>query len=319
MIQSLRSSLRIEQPEDPMRYRSADDVAAHGYMSIFQTAEWKNFQEKYNLLMLHFDQGPMGHERRKPTTLATSMEKLLQLDGLRGDPSQPAEDQSQKPLQQRVEASKRWACWAPGLKLALAAAIKQHLQMLDSEKSARRRDSPRLIKRAESALPRPLNDGPGQSNEHFSVQSLGPSSHQLQDDDRNDQTDQEQQDHQHHVNQDQHPSRMNALGAVALEQWRRHYLNDHLPTRRDCSQCVRAQARSKPHRRVQHPDAFTLSVDLSGRLSPGDDQQVKGCRYMLIGCYTYPVTRDGKSLLPVPGQPDQDIDHPLPGLDIDMS
>ena len=40
---------------------------------------------------------------------------------------------------------------------------------------------------------------------------------------------------------------------------------------------------------------------------------------MLIGCYTYPVTRDGKSLLPVPGQPDQDVDHPLPGLDIDMS
>ena len=40
---------------------------------------------------------------------------------------------------------------------------------------------------------------------------------------------------------------------------------------------------------------------------------------MLIGCYTYPVTRDGKSLLPVPGQPDQDTDHPLPGLDIDMS
>ena len=309
----------LEQPEDPMRYRSADDVAAHGYMSIFRTAEWKNFQEKYNLLMLHFDQGPMGHERRKPTTLATSMEMLLQLDGLRGDPSQPAEDQSQKPLQQRIEASKRWACWAPGLKLALAAAIKQHLQMLDSEKSARRRDSPRLKKRAEPALPRPLNDGPGQSNEHFSVQSLGPSSHQLQDDDRNDQTDQEQQDHQHHVNQDQHPSRMNALGAVALEQWRRHYLNDHLPTRRDCAQCVRAQARSKPHRRVQHPDAFTLSVDLSGRLSPGDDQQVKGCRYMLIGCYTYPVTRAGKSLLPVPGQPDQDIDHPLPGLDIDMS
>ena len=106
---------------------------------------------------------------------------------------------------------------------------------------------------------------------------------------------------------------------MALEQWRRHYLNDHLPARRDCAQCVRAQARSKPHRRVQHPDAFTLSIDLSGRLSPGDDQQVKGCRYMLIGCYTYPVTRDGKSLLPVPGQPDQDVDHPLPGLDIDMS
>ena len=84
----------LEQPEDPARYRSAEDVAAHGYMSIFRTKEWRDFQKKYNLHMLHFDQGPMGHERRKPTTLGTSMEVLLQLDGLRGEPSQPAETHS---------------------------------------------------------------------------------------------------------------------------------------------------------------------------------------------------------------------------------
>lgn len=100
-------------------------------MSIFRTKEWRDFQKKYNLHMLHFDQGPMGHERRKPTTLGTSMEVLLQLDGLRGEPSQPAATHADQPLQQRIEASKRWASWAPGLKLALATAIKQHLQMLD--------------------------------------------------------------------------------------------------------------------------------------------------------------------------------------------
>ena len=136
-LEDPRTQIILEQPEDPARYRSAEDVAANGYMSIFRTKEWQDFQKRYNLHLLHFDQGPMGHERRKPTTLATSMEVLLQLDGLLGDPSQPAEDHSQKPLQQRIEASKRWACWAPGLKLALAAAIRQHLQMLDCEKSAR--------------------------------------------------------------------------------------------------------------------------------------------------------------------------------------
>ena len=92
-----------------------------------------------------------------------------------------------------------------------------------------------------------------------------------------------------------------------------------MPSRRDCSQCIRAQARSKPHKRIQHPDSFTLSVDLSGRLSPGDDQHMKGCKYLLVGCYTYPVTRTGQSLLQVPGQPDQDEDHQLPDLDVELT
>ena len=116
---------------------------------------------------------------------------------------------------------------------------------------------------------------------------------------------------------DSRPSqpKVQALSAVALEQWRRHFLNDHMPARRDCVQCVRAQARSKPHKRVQHPEAFTLSVDLSGKLSPGDDQGVKGCRYILVGCYTMPVTRDKASIIPVPGREHEEEDKPLPGLD----
>ena len=309
----------LEQPEDPARYRSAEDVAAHGYMSIFRAKEWRDFQKKYNLHMLHFDQGPMGHERRKPTTLGTSMEVLLQLDGLRGEPSQPVAAHVDQPLQQRIEASKRWASWAPGLKLALATAIKQHLQMLDCEKSVCERGAVHSPRRAEHVSVQQLRDGPGQHNDQISVQSFEP--HTLRSLETRTESPQDNvpTSHQRRDDQSQRPSRVKALGPVALEQWRRHYLNDHLPARRDCAQCVRAQARSKPHRRVQHPDAFTLSIDLSGRLSPGDDQQAKGCRYMLIGCYTYPVTRDGKSLLPVPGQPDQDVDHPLPGLDIDMS
>ena len=121
-----------------------------------------------------------------------------------------------------------------------------------------------------------------------------------------------------HPHQRHHGPQLHALGAAALEQWRRHYLNDHLPARRDCAQCVRAQARSKPHRRIEHPESFTLSVDLSGKLSPGDDQHGKDCKYLLVGCYTYPVTKDGKSLVPIPGQSDQEEDHPLPGLDEDL-
>ena len=108
---------------------------------------------------------------------------------------------------------------------------------------------------------------------------------------------------------------VHALGAVALEQWRRHFLNDHLPARRDCSHCVRAQGRSKPHRRVQHPEAYTLSIDLSGRMTAGTDQSAQEVKYLMVGCYTVPISRDGRSLLPVPGQEQTEQDQPLPGLD----
>ena len=113
----------LEQPEDPARYRSKEDAERHGYMSIFRTAEWQAFQEKYNIHMIHFGQGCMGHEKRKPTTLAATMETLLQLDGMRGGPQQPPPDLRGQPLQQWLEASKRWSSWAPGRKLALATAM----------------------------------------------------------------------------------------------------------------------------------------------------------------------------------------------------
>ena len=105
-----------------------------------------------------------------------------------------------------------------------------------------------------------------------------------------------------------------AIGNVALQQWKQHYLQDHMPARRDCSHCVRSQGRSRAHRRVVHPEAFTLSLDMSGRMTGGKDQTPGTCKYFLVGCYTYPVNKKGKPLLLRPDQ-DEEEDHPLPGLD----
>ena len=69
------------------------------------------------------------------------------------------------------------------------------------------------------------------------------------------------------------------LGRAALEGWQQHYMNDHMPARRDCKHCVRSSARSKPHRRVNHPEAYTLSVYLSGKMAPGQDQARHPSRY----------------------------------------
>ena len=105
---------------------------------------------------------------------------------------------------------------------------------------------------------------------------------------------------QDHLNRQATPSLEVALrpvGHVVLESWRQHYLNDHMPARRDCRDCVRASARSKPHRKITHPEAYTLSIDLSGKMVIGQDQNRHDCRYMMIAVYTFPVDRSGRSLV----------------------
>ena len=300
----------LEQPRDPAEYRS--DTDKRQYMSMFRTDEWRRFQEKFKFHKVDFDQGRMGHERCKPTTLFTSMTSLTELHGLHGPPKSPPEDLRGQPLERRIERSKMWATWAPGLKLAIATAIKQQLQVLECKDATNGLSVYGVAPQAKHYPPQQKDDGPQRRNKPSSVQSHEPFSVQSRAGRRYDTGDEVPPgDH------DSRPSqpKVQALSAVALEQWRRHFLNDHMPARRDCVQCVRAQARSKPHKRVQHAEAFTLSVDLSGKLSPGDDQGVKGCRYILVGCYTMPVTRDKASIIPVPGREHEEEDKPLPGLD----
>ena len=240
----------MEQPEDPKRYRSEEDVRQHEYFSAFRTAEWKALAEKYNLAQYHFDQHPLGHPKRKPTCLATNVQEVRHLDGVRGAPSNEADAGTQfraMTVEQRCEVSRTWSQWALGLKNAISLAVSQRVQWLDR-----------------------------------------------------------------HPDQPQQPA-VRTLGSAALESWKTHYLHDHMPSRRDCQQCVRAQARGRPHRRVQHPEAFTLSVDLSGKFTPGINQEQKQCKYLLVGVYTFPVTRDGEPLASPDGVEPQD--QPLPGLD----
>ena len=300
----------LEQPRDPEEYRKDKDQRR--YMSVFRTVEWRKFQEVFKFYKIDFDQGRMGHERCKPTTVFSSMADLMQLHGLHGPPASPPENLKDKPLQCRIEASKRWAAWAPGLKLAIATAIQSHIQALEYERAARGLNLLTAASRAGHVSVQPLDKGPDKGNDQISVRPLEPQLLQS----RNEQADEPMGYPTRHPQQPspQKPD-VKALGPVALEQWKRHFLNDHLPARRDCSHCVRAQGRSKPHRRVQHPEAYTLSIDLSGKMSAGGDQHAAGVKYLMVGCYTIPVTRDGASLIPVPGQEHAEEDQPLPDLE----
>ena len=228
-----QTALAIEQPEDPARYRPTEEVKVKKFMSVWRTKEWQSFEAHFKVRMIHFDQGPMGHIKKKPTSMAVVLRDIHALDGVRGppsgDPPDPqGQDRANMTLKERCEDSKGWAAWAPGLKVALVLAVQDHLN---------RRVTPSL----EAAL-RPV-------------------------------------------------------GQVALESWRQHYLNDHMPARRDCRDCVRSSARSKPHRKITHPEAYTLSIDLSGKMVIGQDQNRHDCRYMMIAVYTFPVDRSGRSLV----------------------
>ena len=186
--------------------------------------------------LLHFDQGPMGHSKKKPTTLAVAGLRDIQvLNELRGPPrgiapEGPPQDRREMTMQERCNDSKQWAAWAPGLKVALALALQDRLH--------------RGINPSSEAALRPLN-------------------------------------------------------STALDSWRQHYLHDHMPARRDCKHCVQAAARSKPHKRISHPEAFTLSVDLSGKMVVGQDQHRQGCKYMMVAVYTFPVDSSGRALADV--------------------
>ena len=311
--QDPKTEFILEQPRDPAEYRN--DQHQRRYMSVFRTEEWRKFQEVFQFYKIDFDQGRMGHERCKPTTLFASMASLLQLHGLHGQPSSPPENLKDKPLHDRIEASRRWASWAPGLKLAIATAIQEHIKEVEYERAAKGLSLLTAAPRAKHVSVQPLNEGPDNLNEQISVQHLGPHTLQQQNEMADEPMEIFPSSTQHRL--PKQPG-VQALGPVALEQWKRHFLHDHLPARRDCSHCVRAQGRSKPHRRVQHPEAYTLSIDLSGKMTPGGDQGAQGVKYLMIGCYTIPVTRDGASLLPVPGREGAEEDQPLPNLEEDV-
>eukprot|EP00435_Cladocopium_sp_Y103_P023447 s854_g5.t1 len=232
-----QTQLVLEQPEDPARHRDPNDVAEHKYFSNFRTAEWRMFQQRYGIQLYHFDQFPMGHIKRKPTTLATTMTELGQLDNLRGGPpneSLSAEQFKALSMDERCRLTKTRAAWAPGLKEAIATEVGRFIQ--------------------------------GVERDPHSVQPL-------------------------------------ALGSADGSDC-------------DLSSVQPRAGRGRQHRRVTHPDAYALSVDLSGKLTAGFDQGHQRCRYLMVACFTFPVTGDGAPLVNPPGDPKDEKDHPLPSMDL---
>ena len=85
--------------------------------------------------------------------------------------------------------------------------------------------------------------------------------------------------------------------------WQEHLALGHTPFGRDCRVCQEAAAKDRPHRRVRHPLAGCLSVDITGPLRRSQDQYGEK-KYMLIGAFTW--VRSKKDALPVDDQEKED-------------
>ncbi|CAE7442396.1 ycf43, partial [Symbiodinium sp. CCMP2456] len=83
------------------------------------------------------------------------------------------------------------------------------------------------------------------------------------------------------------------LCAMTAEQWKNHVDTNHAVYRKDCATCVMSRGIGRQHRRIHHPEAYVLTADVAGPLSPGLDATSKGTlgknlRYLLIGKYLVP-------------------------------
>ena len=110
----------LEHPMDPEEY--LDDVRGEDFPSIWEWEEIHQFASAYDMNFVKFDQGAMGHQRRKPTTLMSDLEELQELRGMKSE-TQPVE-QMEKDLQKRMEQTHTWSEWAPGLVAAIKHALK---------------------------------------------------------------------------------------------------------------------------------------------------------------------------------------------------
>ena len=113
----------MEHPGDPEEYM---DGAGDGtdYPSIWT---WPEIEFLVNLLGLkkwEFDQGPLGHPRRKPTCILANRDPPDGLHGLRGRSIVPKEEVAECDGGFRSAA---WAAWAPGLKSIIRDILHESL------------------------------------------------------------------------------------------------------------------------------------------------------------------------------------------------
>ena len=109
----------LEHPEDPQTFLKEQNMT-----SLWAFPEIQFLRDKMKWCWWQFDQGPLGHPRRKPTRVLSSMSCPRELCDVRG-PSTVAEEERDHDGQGFHSAT--WAAWAPGLKQAIKRRVEESL------------------------------------------------------------------------------------------------------------------------------------------------------------------------------------------------
>ena len=128
----------LQQPRDPESWAQPQDmgldVPEHGFASCWALDAIKDLIQEHSFYLWHFDQGPLGHEKRKPTTIMSSIpappDVLVSGPG-HGVPAKAAE---LKLGGSSPWPSSAWSAWAPGLKGILKREVVSVLDAWCSEK-----------------------------------------------------------------------------------------------------------------------------------------------------------------------------------------
>ena len=230
---------------------------------FWETDAWKTFQHWAKVKSLTFCQGSLGHDWLCPTVIGTN----LGLDHLHGLPKRGLPS----PLSSEGGTA-FYSQWSKGFKKevveALAGKVKgQTLDELDQ-----------IISNAKRNLATKMPSDDDHTSSEPSDAGTEPTSGGAAPD---------LQEHQE--------VEVHALKPSEAEEWRAHIMRGHVPYRRDCRYCVEGSGLGIQHRKVKHPQAYTLSVDLFGPTTPAekgrDEQSVSGkphLRYGLVGVYRLP-------------------------------
>ena len=94
------------------------------FPSFWNFEEVQRVRQEFNVQLTTFDQGALGHGRRKPTGVLSNYPRMTVLQGLTGTSAEPMEEE----LEARLKQSSRWASWAPGLVSVVCEAMKEHCE-----------------------------------------------------------------------------------------------------------------------------------------------------------------------------------------------
>ena len=109
----------MEHPEDPKW-----SLKEPGWTSLWAFPEIQFLKDEMKWFWWEFDQGPLGHPRRKPTRVLASMCCPRELRDVRGPSVVPEDERDHDGDGFR---SVTWATWAPGLKQAIKRAVESSL------------------------------------------------------------------------------------------------------------------------------------------------------------------------------------------------